>query len=143
MVAMLSFGRAGQPIDIIRLDVANGQVPSWSKDDRNFFLHGSMSTEFVPESVLRSFMNTYPELFPNDNFGLDFDVMETADVQGRWPIGFSRKKVHPRLRGMNAQLQGIEVERVILGDDDFAVEHAARGQLCAERLEQFREVAVQ
>ena len=42
---------------------------------------------------------------------------------------FSRKKLHPRLRGMNAQLQRIEVERAILGDDDFAVEHAARGQL--------------
>ena len=44
---------------------------------------------------------------------------------------------------MNAELQRIEVERVILGDDDFAVEHAASGQLCAERLEQFREVTVQ
>ena len=52
---------------------------------------------------------------------------------------FSRQKLHPRLRGMNAQLQRIEVERVILGDDDFAIEHAARGQLRAERLEQFRE----
>ena len=31
--------------------------------------------------------------------------------------------------GMNAKLQRIEVERAILGDDDFAVEHAARRQL--------------
>jgi hypothetical protein len=30
--------------------VAHKQVPSWSKDDLNFFLHGSMSTEVVPES---------------------------------------------------------------------------------------------
>ena len=40
-----------------------------------------------------------------------------------------RQKLHPRRGGMNAKLQRIEVERVILGDDDFAVEHAARGQL--------------
>src|SRR5919106_4123799 len=44
---------------------------------------------------------------------------------------------------MNAELQGIEVERAILRDDDFAVKHAASGQLGAERLEQFRKVAVQ
>ena len=54
--------------------------------------------------------------------------------------GISRERSFTRdCGGMNAQLQRIEVERVILGDDDFAVEHAARGQLCAERLEQFRE----
>ena len=40
------------------------QVPGWSGDDLDFFLHGSMSTEFVPETVLRSFMRAYPELFP-------------------------------------------------------------------------------
>ena len=36
---------------------------------------------------------------------------------------------------MNAQLQGIEVKRTILCDDDFAIKHAASGQLRAERLE--------
>jgi len=29
----------------------------------NFFLHGSMSTEVVPEAVLRAFIKTYPDLF--------------------------------------------------------------------------------
>ncbi len=53
------------------------------------------------------------------------------------------QKLHPRRGRMKAQLQRFEVERVILGDDDFAVEHAARGQLRAQRLEQFGEVAVE
>ena len=44
---------------------------------------------------------------------------------------------------MNAQLQGIEVERVILAIDDFAVQHAAQRATASERLEQFREVTVQ
>src|SRR6476646_7325701 len=49
----------------INVAVAQQQVPSWSKDDLNFFLHGSMSTEVVPESVLRAFIKTYPDLFPS------------------------------------------------------------------------------
>ncbi len=44
---------------------------------------------------------------------------------------------------MNAELQGIEVEHVVLRDDDFAVKHAADGQLRPERLEQFRKKPVQ
>ena len=30
----------------------------------DFFLHGSMSTEVIPEAVLRAFIKTYPDLFP-------------------------------------------------------------------------------
>jgi len=41
-----------------KIDIAPQQVPSWSKEDLNFFLHGSMSTEVVPESVLRAFIKT-------------------------------------------------------------------------------------
>ena len=33
-------------------EVAGSQTPSWSSEDMAFFLHGSMSTEFVPETVL-------------------------------------------------------------------------------------------
>ena len=44
---------------------------------------------------------------------------------------------------MNAELQRVEVEAAVGGDDDFAVEHAAGGQLRAERIEQIGEVAVQ
>src|SRR5205085_1286584 len=42
----------------------NEQIPTWSADDLAFFLHGSMSTEVVPETVLRAFIITYPQLFP-------------------------------------------------------------------------------
>jgi hypothetical protein len=45
--------RAATPITPIRLDIAKEQVPTWSQDDMNFFLHGSMSTEVIPEAVLR------------------------------------------------------------------------------------------
>src|ERR1044071_7988219 len=40
------------------------QIPKWSADDLEFFLHGSMSTEVVPERVLRAFIKIYPDLFP-------------------------------------------------------------------------------
>src|SRR5262249_52359861 len=52
---------------------ALAQVPTWSRADLDFFLHGSMSTEVVPEVVLRAFISTYPDLFPKDdlsNLGL-------------------------------------------------------------------------
>jgi Cytochrome C oxidase, cbb3-type, subunit III len=71
-------------------DIAHQQVPSWSKDDLSFFLHGSMSTEVVPESVLRAFIKTYPDLFPSwdlTHLGL------IPDQEFGWPIGFSRKNV--------------------------------------------------
>jgi hypothetical protein len=54
-----------------RVDIE--QVPTWSNQDMNFFLHGSMSTEVIPESVLRAFIKIYPDLFPTSdltNFGL-------------------------------------------------------------------------
>src|SRR5207237_3114350 len=71
-------------------DIAKQQAPSWSKDDLNFFLHGSMSTEVVPESVLRAFIKMYPDLFPSSeltHLGL------IPDKEFGWPIGFSQKKV--------------------------------------------------
>jgi hypothetical protein len=48
-----------------RIDI--DQVPTWSKQDMDFFLHGSMGTEVVPESVLRAFIKTYPDLFPTSD----------------------------------------------------------------------------
>jgi len=74
------------------------QVPSWSRDDLNFFLHGSMGTEVVPEPVLRAFIRIYPDLFPKadlSNFGA------IPDVKFGWPIGFSRRDV-PHLGGLSA-----------------------------------------
>jgi hypothetical protein len=66
------------------------QVPTWSEDDLHFFLHGSMSTEVFPETVLRAFIKTYPDLFPTQDLthlGL------IPDPKFGWPIGFSRSNV--------------------------------------------------
>ncbi len=75
------------------------QVPSWSKDDLNFFLHGSMSTEVFPEPVLRAFIKTYPDLFPASDLtylGL------IPDPDFGWPIGISRKAQVKHLGGLPA-----------------------------------------
>src|SRR5438876_11723244 len=68
--------------------IAEQQVPSWSKEDLNFFLHGSMSTEVVPEPVLRAFIKTYPDLFPASDLS---HLGLIPDPAFTWPIGFSRK----------------------------------------------------
>src|SRR5438132_3912886 len=89
---------AATEIDSFNAKIAQQQVPSWSKEDLNFFLHGSMSTEVVPESVLRAFIKTYPDLFPSwdlTHLGL------IPDKEFGWPIGFSRKNVQ-HLGGMPA-----------------------------------------
>ncbi len=70
--------------------IDTAQVSKWSASDLNFFLHGSMSTEVVPEPVLRAFIQIYPDLFPRPdltNLGL------IPDSDFGWPIGFSRKEV--------------------------------------------------
>jgi len=75
------------------------QVPTWSQDDLDFFLHGSMSTEVIPERVLRAFIKTYPDLFPTENLthlGL------IPDPDFGWPIGFSRKNLVKHLGGLSA-----------------------------------------
>jgi hypothetical protein len=74
------------------------QVPSWSPLDLDFFLHGSMSTEMIPEAVLRAFVSNYPDLFTSPNlnrFGL------IPDPVFGWPVGFSRGPV-PHLGGLPA-----------------------------------------
>jgi hypothetical protein len=71
-----------------KLDLS--QVPKWSSDDLDFFLHGSMSTEVVPEPVLRAFIKIYPELFPQQNLAY---LGLIPDPEFGWPIGFSKKKV--------------------------------------------------
>jgi mono/diheme cytochrome c family protein len=74
------------------------QVPTWSRDDMEFFLHGSMSTEVVPERVLRAFVRTYPDLFPRPDLG-HFGLI--PDPAFGWPVGFSRRPV-PHLGGLSA-----------------------------------------
>src|ERR1044071_7146657 len=72
------------------MSVARAQVPSWSEEDFNFFMHGSMSTEIIPENILRAFIGAYPDLFPKEdlsNLGL------IPDREFGWPLGFSRANV--------------------------------------------------
>jgi hypothetical protein len=66
------------------------QVPTWSAKDMEFFLHGSMSAEVIPESVLRAFIKIYPDLFATSDLthlGL------IPDPEFGWPIGLSRANV--------------------------------------------------
>jgi Cytochrome c len=70
--------------------IAQQQVPSWSQEDLNFFLHGSMSTEVFPEPVLRAFFKIYPDLFPTNDLS---HLGLIPDPEFGWPIGFSRKNV--------------------------------------------------
>lgn len=44
---------------------------------------------------------------------------------------------------MDAKLQGIEVDAMLIRDDELAIEHAARWQLRLRGEKQFREVAIQ
>jgi hypothetical protein len=86
-----------QPSTSAKIDIE--QVPSWSQDDLKFFLHGSMSTEVIPESVLRAFIKTYPDLFPTadlSHLGL------IPDPEFGWPIGLSRKNEVKHLGGLPA-----------------------------------------
>jgi hypothetical protein len=66
------------------------QVPTWSSEDFNFFLHGSMGTEVVPEAVLRAFIKSYPDLFPISDLS---HLGLIPDKEFGWPIGLSRKRV--------------------------------------------------
>src|SRR2546423_6980049 len=90
LVALAISTDAATPISLLKSDVAKAQVPSWSEDDLNFFLHGSMGTEVIPEAVLRAFIKTYPDLFPTNDFS---HLGLIADPEFGWPIGFSRRNI--------------------------------------------------
>lgn len=75
------------------------QVPTWSADDLEFFLHGSMSTEVVPEKVLRAFIKIYPDLFPAGDLAY---LGLIPDPAFGWPIGISRKAEVKHLGGLSA-----------------------------------------
>lgn len=57
----------GQRLKQKSVGVEMAQVPTWSRQDLDFFLHGSMSTEVVPEAVLRAFIRAYSDLFPSQD----------------------------------------------------------------------------
>ena len=94
LTCMAKKGPAGKERDA----PANLQVPTWSEDDLNFFLHGSMGTEVIPESVLRTFIKVYPDLFPTNDFS---HLGLIPDPKFGWPIGFSRANVK-HLGGLSA-----------------------------------------
>lgn len=75
------------------------QIPKWSADDLEFFLHGSMSTEVVPEKVLRAFIKIYPDLFPASDLAY---LGLIPDPAFGWPIGFSRKTEVKHLGNLSA-----------------------------------------
>ena len=70
--------------------IPSAQVPVWSAEDAEFYLHGSMSSEFIPERVLDAFISTYPDLFPGGDlsaFGVIYH--DRSDL----PVGFSRREI--------------------------------------------------
>ncbi len=79
-----------------RIDIQ--QVPTWSEQDMKFFLHGSMSTEVVPEPVLRAFIKIYPDLFPTTDLS---HLGLIPDPEFGWAIGLSRANVK-HLGGLSA-----------------------------------------
>ena len=66
------------------------QTPKWSKQDADFFLHGSLGTEVVPQHVLDAFIATYPDLFPG---GADLSVFGLINEAATGlPVGISRRQ---------------------------------------------------
>ncbi len=74
------------------------QAPDWSADDLEFFLHGSMGTEVVPELVLQAFRATFPDLFPGGDLTA-FGLIGRREDES--PIGVSRRSV-PHLGGLRS-----------------------------------------
>jgi hypothetical protein len=95
--AAISFAAVSEQTTTAKIDPA--QIPKWSADDLDFFLHGSMSTEVVPERVLRVFIKIYPDLFPASDLAY---LGLIPDPKFGWPIGFSRKAEVKHLGNLSA-----------------------------------------
>src|SRR5262249_39694879 len=98
LVSCATDERAGQPAPGKSVAVEKVQTPTWSRADLDFFLHGSMGTEFVPETVLGAFIHTNPELFPQQDLS---HLGLIPDAAFGWPVGFSRRPA-PHLGGLSA-----------------------------------------
>src|SRR5205823_1314909 len=97
-VAILAITIAAQA-ETSKSGIDTAQIPKWSAEDLDFFLHGSMGTEVVPEPVLRAFIKIYPDLFP----AADLTYLGLIpDPKFGWPIGFSRKAEVKHLGGLSA-----------------------------------------
>lgn len=98
MVLLLCvFGAAAATAETPR--PSRAQVPTWSQNDLDFFLHGSMGTEVIPEPVLNAFIKTYPELFPRGDLSY---LGLIPDRDFGWPIGISRRTSVKHLGGLPA-----------------------------------------
>src|SRR5436190_22053528 len=97
-IAILAITIAAQA-ETSKTDIDTAQIPKWSADDLDFFLHGSMSTEVVPERVLRAFIKIYPDLFPASDLAY---LGLISDPAFGWPIGFSRKTEVKHFGGLSA-----------------------------------------
>lgn len=71
-------------------DTRSGPAPTWTEDDLKFLLHGSMSSEFIPERVFNAFLMAYPDLFPGGNLAAYGAIADPAEGL---PVGFSRREV--------------------------------------------------
>lgn len=85
-------GKRSQPFpssEFYRVDPA--QISTWSADDDvKFFVHGTMSSEFIPERVLRAFLAAYPDLYPGgDLSAYGVTVRSPEDL----PLGLTRRTV--------------------------------------------------
>lgn len=90
---------AAIPEQATKVKINTAQVPTWTAEDLDFFLHGTISTEVVPERVLRAFMKIYPDLFP----AADLSYLGLIpDPAFGWPIGISRKAEVKHLGGLSA-----------------------------------------
>jgi processive rubber oxygenase RoxA-like protein len=98
-IAVAATAASAAPESPAKARIDKAQIPKWSADDLEFFLHGSMSTEVVPERVLQAFIKIYPELFPASDLAY---LGLIPDPKFGWPIGFSRKKEVKHLGGMSA-----------------------------------------
>jgi len=53
------------------------------------------------------------------------------------------EKLHPRGRGMDAELEGVEIEMAVVRNNELAVENALAGKLGAQRVQELRKIAVE
>src|SRR5436190_24005869 len=97
-IAILAITIAAQA-ETSKTDIDTAQIPKWSAEDLDFFLHGSMSTEVVPERVLRAFIKIYPDLFPASDLAY---LGLIPDPAFGWPIGISRKAEVKHLGNLSA-----------------------------------------
>src|SRR5947199_10323463 len=87
-IAILAITIAAQA-ETLKTGIDTAQIPKWSAEDLDFFLHESMNTEVVPERVLRAFIKIYDDLFPASDLGY---IGFVADPKFTCLFGLRRKR---------------------------------------------------